>query len=657
MLRMMVLLISAAVFVATGYGIVRRCSSFIRNSGPFERLAAAFTLGIAVWLSSTWSLALTHLLTPGFLFARTVLAACVAVALNLRRPASAAANTGWRQAVLWGPLVPPGLWLLFLLWRGSVIPPLSHDALSYHLPKAVLWLRSSGYRYLEELEPIIRQLPANYEMMLADAIALDGDRHVEWLSAFHAIAMVVMSAALAERWWGKNRAGATSIILLTMAAPIVLLQAGAIKNDLLTAVCMIAVLLWSGRWWRDGDDLALLLLIVAAIAGVGTKPQAAMSAAAVAPFVLYRGWQEWHCGRLGYRRLAGIAVFTVFSFVALGGAVYISNAIHRSAPIGVSLGADPPKTGSPAIMYGDWRNLWEGPWVLLTAPLSPWSDALWVPGYAEPWYWRRYEIYFSHLGIMFTIAALSLPVAIRKYWRRGKGRGSERRAVSIAALIICAGMLPVVFKPHGMYDISLPRYMLFALPLVFSWTAIPLLRIARRNRRVATLIVRALAFFFFVQACEYVLLDRFAPLDYVIWAFRHPGTRLIPFDSSRAESVVDEMAGPHDKVALDIAVTSWIYPVFGRDLTRPVELIPAGEGPPVISEDAKWVAIDRSWNVVWAVPGFSDLSKWSMYLGQGHPTADDLRVFRFLSRDRNFQLVSYDAKRNQAVFKRVRSAR
>src|SRR5581483_8745676 len=97
MLRMMVLLISAAVFVATGYGIVRRCSSFIRNSGPFERLAAAFTLGIAVWLSSTWSLALTHLLTPGFLFARTVLAACVAVALNLRRPASAAANTGWRQ--------------------------------------------------------------------------------------------------------------------------------------------------------------------------------------------------------------------------------------------------------------------------------------------------------------------------------------------------------------------------------------------------------------------------------------------------------------------------------------------------------------------------------------------------------------------------------
>jgi hypothetical protein len=226
----------------------------------------------------------------------------------------------------------------------------------------------------------------------------------------------------------------------------------------------------------------------------------------------------------------------------------------------------------------------------------------------------------------------------------------ERVALSVAAIGAFVVMLPVVFRPHGMFAISLPRYALFLAPIVFSWAA-PLLA---RLRIVGSVALVLAAFVFSAYAIDCAINDRFAPLDFALWARQHPDTRIVPFDPDRAASVADRMAGPKDKIALDAGYSSWIHPAFGARLTRPVFFIPPGEGPPVIPEDAQWVVIDRGWGIIWEAPGLEDLSQAERLLLRGQPTADELRVRRFLMRDPRFKLVYVRLGTNQLVFRRVR---
>ena len=71
-------------------------------------------------------------------------------------------------------------------------------------------------------------------------------------------------------WWGDGRY-LFAVPYLVAAIPLVVLHAGAIKNDLMTQFFALSAVLWGGRWLttRRFDDAALC--IVALFAGVGTK--------------------------------------------------------------------------------------------------------------------------------------------------------------------------------------------------------------------------------------------------------------------------------------------------------------------------------------------------------------------------------------------------
>jgi hypothetical protein len=122
----------------------------------------------------------------------------------------------------------------------------------------------------------------------------------------------------------------------------------------------------------------------------------------------------------------------------------------------------------------------------------------------------------------------------------------------------------------------------------------------------------------------------------------------------RAAEVADRRAGQHDRIALDAAFGTWIYPAFGVDLARPVDFIPAGDGPPSIRADADWVVVDRQWNIVWQGPQFADLSEAHRFLARGKPAPEDTRVLRYLVNDSRFRMVFYNPSWNQAVFQRIR---
>jgi hypothetical protein len=63
------------------------------------------------------------------------------------------------------------------------------------------------------------------------------------------------------------------------------------------------------------------------------------------------------------------------------------------------------------------------------------------------------------------------------------------------------------------------------------------------------------------------------------------------------------------------------------------------------------VLVDRSWNVFFGHPKFTDMGE-ARYLGLGHPTDDDLKVYRQLRADPRFALVYDDRSQNQAIFRR-----
>lgn len=612
-----------------------------RTPGPVERMTMAATIAAVLWIGSAWVLALTKQLTFAALAGRAVVVTLVALMLIVRRNRIDLLRSSRVAPVALIAALPILLWIVFVMWRGAIVPPLSHDALSYHLPRAVLFERAHGFRYLVELDPRQRNIPANYELMLTEMLVVqDSDKFTEWPSAVFYILFVAACGAVAERWWGRGRHVGV-VMMFISGLPVLLLHSGAHKNDLMTAFFMVAAVVLFGRWLSEGEPAALLLLMAAMAAAVGTKPQAAGLAFFMTPFVLHRLVRELR-GKMSWRWLPGIAFFAISAFLLLGGFVFVSNVLHERALVG-------RMENHGLIMYGDWANLWQAPYVLLAAPFAPKANALRVPWEEMPWFWQRYEIYFSHLGIPFSICAVLAPVAV--FLLRRRERPCERGAVTIACVATFVLMLPVIFKPHGMYAISLPRYALFIVPVVFGWTIAPL---AMNSRRAAIALTVAGVACFCFYAVDNAVNDAFAPLDYVLWAREHPGTREIPFENGRAASVVDRLAGPHDKIAFDAGYASWIYPAFGARLTRPVYFIPSGTGPVAIPDDAKWVVIDRAWGIFWGAGEELDLSDARRFLMRGQPTPDELRVRRQLLRDQRFHIAYLQRGTNQVVFERVR---
>ncbi len=613
-----------------------------RAPGIFERLTIVFTIVAAIWLASTWSLALLRALTYTTLLVRATIFGLIAVGLLVRRMRSL---RDWRPNIQRGSAIailitvlPLSAWTSFMLWRGAIVPPLTHDALSYHLPKAVLFARADGFRYLTELEARQRNIPANYELLLSEWLITQGaDTYTEWPSVAFYLMFVIACGAVAERWWNRRVLVPLVVAMFVAGIPVLLLHSGAHKNDTMLAFFTVAAMVFAGRWLSESHLGSLLLLIASIAMGLGTKPQIAGFAMLLAPFVLVRFVRA-----LRWRTMAAIIVFGVLAFLLLGGAVYVVNLIEVKGLVGQT------SQSESIISYGDWANLWQGPYVLLAAPFASSAFALPVPWAPHPWFWRRDEIFFSHLGIPFALCAILALFTAHKL-ARGE-RAYERWVITFAAIGAFALMLPVTFRPHGMFIISMPRYLLFLVPVVFGWTIAPAVAFARL--RDAYVLFAASIVSFLAYASFTAMNDRFVPLDYVRWAREHPGTRAIPFDQSRAASIVDQVAGPNDKIAADVSYASWVYPAFGAKLTRPVYFIPPGDGPPRIPDDAKWVIVDRGFSIIWEAEGMTDLSVAPGLLQRGHPRAEDLRVRRALLQDPRFELVYVRRGLNQLVFRR-----
>jgi hypothetical protein len=203
-------------------------------------------------------------------------------------------------------------------------------------------------------------------------------------------------------------------------------------------------------------------------------------------------------------------------------------------------------------------------------------------------------VFSAHFGPLPSVLALLLPFALWRYRREGsEAQQRERVIVLVAALISFAVLLPLNISPS-----AVPRYALFLLPVIAAWTVAPAARellATPRFRRYGLALLAVLALTFVQQSVDAALNDSSCPMSYIRWCLQHPGTRVPPTLHGRASLVVDRLAGPQQTVAFSGDVSSWIYPVYGARLTRPVVMLPESATAATVPQEADWVAIERLW--------------------------------------------------------------
>jgi hypothetical protein len=616
------------------------------TAARLDSLCFAAIAAVGACLATSWVLALTGLLraAPLTVASLVVLAASAVWLYRLPRPwlRPVPAMGRWTLATTLVALAPVAAWIAFVLWRGTVLPPYNHDALSYHFPKALLLMKAAGFHAFDVPEARTATWPCNYELLLADSMILSGtDRFTAALSTFSYVVMGLFAARTAAAWWGGGpHVALASAVVAT--APIVILHSGLHKNDLLFCALAIGAFSWGARWLAAGCPSSAIRAVFTVLLALGTKLTGAVVFAPVCVLLVLGAVRHRDLARP--RWIAVVLASAAGASLLLGCAIYPANlaAVHKPflSPI-------EPRG------YGAWSNIWQFTAMLVVAPFANKGNDVWNVFRGEWWWWPENDVWTSNFGAIASVLAIALAPCVWRY--RRAGALAERAAAGCAALFSYVVTLPIHAVPVGFFNADV-RYVAFTLPLVVGGTLCPVLieaeRRAGRAARVAQVVLAAGAAAFGLSTfVAFGLHDAYAPLSYVDWIRGHPTDRAPHVRTNRAALAVDRLAGPYDACAFDLGFDTWVYPAYGRDWTRRVEFLHPAEGDVVIPEDADWVAVDRSWNIFFGHPGFVDMGKWEFF-EKGTPTDDDLKVFRQLSRDPRFELVYDDRAQNQAVFRR-----
>jgi 4-amino-4-deoxy-L-arabinose transferase-like glycosyltransferase len=640
--------------------------------GATTTLLGAF----ATWIALGWILSLTGLLTEGGVLVGSVVALSAGAPLLARSGALARreyAPAGRPTAFALVALLPVILWLVFVVWRGTVLPVYNHDALAYHFPKAALLVESRGFHVFAVPEPRIASWPCDYEILVASVFLVTGsDALTATLSNLAFVAFLLAAARLAAVWWGRGLHVALSAALVA-SAPLVILHSGLQKNDLLFAFFVVSACAAAGRWYARGCAASLVIATVATELAMGTKVSGAflVPGVAIALALGARRARDWVRPRLVFA-CVGAAVAAA---LLLGAWSYLASLAVFHSP------ALPPEL--PGDGYGDYSNLWRFTYLLLAVPFSSHPGAVWNPWAAEPWWWPENDVWMSHFGRAFTVlVGLVLPIALLTRFadrlvrfaprlgafKAGDGEGAidgaasvERAVASLLALAAYALTVPVRLVPLGFFS-GVGRYVLFVVPIVCAWSvpalALGMKRALRRWTGAGHACDAVLAMGAAALSAQTIwafgVNDAYAPVAYLSHEIAHPEDRRPFIRRNRAASVFDMIAPRDATCAIDVGFDTWIYPAYGAGWTRKVVYLPrtTADATVPIPDAVDWVIVDRSYQVFFGHPDFVDMGKAWRYLGRGAPTAADRKVADQLASDPRFDLVYADPSQNQALFRR-----
>lgn len=642
----------------------------IREPEPvtgLERGVWLGTVGLAIWLVEGYVLAFAGRFTAGALLALSLLVLLAVLTATRRQPLGGSWRpllTGLERRQLLErvgrhryspatllPAILVGLWVAYTVGALWVLPVSNHDALSYHFPKAA-WLTTTGAFGLYPSQDLrVTYFPGNYEVLVATFLTfVRSDRGTGLITSGSLLLFLFAALVLFRRVWGRSSAAALALPVM-LASPVLLLHTTAHKNDILMAAVTLNALIWLGRYAVRGGPGSAVIGGVSVALAVGTKFHGLFLVLASTVLV----WNAWRNGVWRPTPIAATlqAVGAGVGFLLLGGAQYVANLASTGNLTGILQIATPNAMNTVA-----YPAYWQVPrltWMLLAAPLFTRGQYFTVPWSGEQWFWPAYELYFSHYGVHVSVLILLLPLGV--WWARRRLDAltrTELTGISIAGLVLVVLNMLMGLRPYGGFAF-IPRFLFFSLPILLVWTWCPAVSYVSRARRLTWLPLAVSLALPIAYIGVTVHRDRFSPLEYVELLWRHPDWRRTIFHTDwRAASFVDRIAAPDAGVAIDSGYDGWTYPLWGERISRNVRPILNDEERYVPGPGIQWVAVDRAFPIVWGHPGFTDMSLASRYIDRGAVADHEVRVYRSLMKNPDFERVYFYADRFQAVFRRVR---
>jgi len=628
---------------------------------PLERLIWTAVLGLALWLAQGWLLALAGRFQVRWLLVSAVaLLVLVLIAVrHVRVPASSALRFNLQHVRRYAtparglPLLLVGTWVAYSAAALSVTPVSNHDALAYHFPKAARLALGGTFALYPSQDLRVTYYPGNYETLLATFLAfLRSDTSTGLITSGLFLLFVVTGFALFKRVWTAATPASLAMAVL-LGSPVLLLHATAHKNDLLLAATTLNALMWLGRFAVHGGAGSAVIGLVCVALSVGTKFHGLfLVLASTVP--LWRAWRNrvWRPTALqAIRQFTGVAL----AFLLLGGFQYVANALQTGHLTGVE--PVPTVNAVNTVAYPAFQQVPRFVWMFLAAPVLTSGKFFLVPWSGETWFWPAYELYFSHYGVHVSLLILLLPLGIR--WTRRtlpRSASAELSAISLPALLLVGMTALIGLRPYGGFAF-IPRFLLFALPILLAWTWCPWVVHFGRLRPSSWLpLVAAMA----IPAAYGVVTttnDGFTPLVYVKHLWIHPEDRRVVYQASwRAASAFDRVAPAQASVAVDAGYDGWTYPLYGAALSRSVEFIVNAPEDYLPGPQIDWVVVDHAFSTVWGHPGFQSMALADQYLDSGTPTERERRVFKSVSKNPAFKLAYFRPDRFQAVFQRIQPA-
>ncbi len=690
---MLTLCLFFVLTAAAGAALTARLSTLDGEdaTGPLEAVAAWCIVTLFVCTAIDWLLAPFHAVcTPALLAAATLAAGLglptlrreLAPGGRIREVGRAIARSADMGPLSWVLVVSPvALWLAFAAWRGSLTPILSHDALSYHLPRAADIARTGTWRYLPVEDFRLAWFPAAYEMLLADVLVLTGrDQATSLVGIFCYLAGIAIAAALGERRWGTGVL-AWFTALVWAGTPLALLHSVGHKNDTLVCVEITGAAMWGARWAVRGGRFALCLATLSAALAIGAKVTGLallpVALVVLGPFGL---WTRLQTALRGPRAFLGWMVFAATAVTLAGIAPYAAHLLHSHDPPMILQIDDPAAFNDNRVPhYGDFTAIPRFLYGVLFEPFSSRDNSVWIPWRHAFWVWPAHELYCSSYGRIVSVFVAFIPFALFASRHMQPEPAWKREAALTAGVLGAASVLLVAQRYHtdGFFA-GMGRYLLFLPILAVEWgparwiagrataeQAVSVWRPALRSasgdqdavpipRRLAIGALAIAAASFVRTAIDCGINDDFAPLSYVRALRDDTNThkREPVFLPVHAATILDRFAGPHERVLVDAGFGAWIYPAFGAELTRPLDYLSPRETERAAQlAQADWVIVDRYWGVMWGSPQLVDMGV-TENMGEGQADPRELGFAAQMTADRDFEVVFDDPRFHQLVLRR-----
>jgi len=491
------LLVLATLYVA--YGLARRA---LPRAPVALRWSGTAALGL--WLSS----AAFHLLLPLELFRLPVAAIGAALLVAGVRLSGGPSLQAWGEELARDFAWLPRCWklqdgtlqrALFLfvllaglvtLVRAALLPPLGWDAVTYHAPKAAMWVQSGG--------PIALEAPGGWgfyrhyfgggEILYAWAmLVFSGDFAVGLVDASVWLLLGVALYALAQELGVRARHRLAGVVYL-LALPGMRLAVGAGYVDLTLTLASVLAVLFSVRFSRVRDAGSLLLAAMSLGVAAGVKLTVAPAAALL--WLLLAGvlWRDRRAGLGGVLAAGTLAAAAVCVPWLAWNALYTG---YPLSPMDLEIGGLRLGESTDALAwYFDRPRV--HPYLLERelAALARVFPAPWTPS--------------RHLSVLSLVPLLLfLPAGLRL--------ARKRPGAALAILAVVLPLLAFAYSPGFSFVRQYQRWGRFVLPVLCLVVVTTLPRGAGRSP-----LARAYQAFFLAGAALHLLAtasDGWAPFE------------------------------------------------------------------------------------------------------------------------------------------------